>query len=1031
MDALLALILTIVLFAGLWGSIHFKSQDTGASSFKRLHYISEDVLDVLNKKGVLDEVGTFWAAADGDNTSANWSDAANISLTYLEQLVPSNVGYRFYLEEDVLAENTTRIPEDSAVSETHSLRLLVGYGSGLPIRGDTSRVYLSNIKSKTNSVYAFFGGFVGEGNITRNATLPDDMDTVIQAYLELNAGSAFELIVNGASVGTYSPGAGEMSANIKEYIPNPATYFTAGENQLELRFTGSDISTQFIGGGFIRVTYNTTSMETGEDTGQIKYYFPGIDGLINHYSSFHVPGQLTNMSASLHLKSNYTTYLTVGDIVVYNQSLNGSTVSVTLSDGYLSSLLSYSELSQKTTPIRLGLQNLSRTIEHGNADVVLTTDLSFSMWEDMCMDGDWHMIFDSNNPSLNDTAVAAQVCTSQCIRNDGQLCHYNDCSWGHPECCSCRLGCWRSYGCTQNPGSVCTLPCYECISYGGAGNYTLNPSEGSYCYDCTNLGCTYCFETTEVSEWCVLSCGVAVYAYWGVNGTAADPFAPPPSGQCSLYRCSSYARASCSFYSHRSCDQAYVAQRTTYDFDGLPLISYLPCPNQCFACNLTGVGLAKQLDADFTDRMLNISGNRIGLVSYGDDSYDTHALSNDTASLSTEITSYVAGGETCVCCAINDAVDVMADSNSSRLKFILAMTDGEANVRCGNAIADLDGDSQITAKDDAIQSACTAYEDDNITVYAVGFGFDAGADTLQRVADCGNGTFYAANSSEDLESIYNDIANEIIEAVYAAQAINLTFSYESILYPDSFIQFNYTPVNTTGYGEIMLSSNTERFNNTDNCTGILYTPSHTAFIDAKVTSFSAQYWTDYVGADKGSGPATAYTLRDGSLGEDYTVLGDPFTVNIPLTFLASGVNNTITIGTGINTTNQTGCSEDDRVIYTIRLPRLAPYGDVFTESNGCNWTIEFEDSTTMYSPIPSTYNGSQLCYYTNVNSTGAYPATDSYADAVARLLKNLDLDSDGRVDILFDETMIEFELARAGGVRSLWGPLKAKLVLWM
>jgi hypothetical protein len=85
----------------------------------------------------------------------------------------------------------------------------------------------------------------------------------------------------------------------------------------------------------------------------------------------------------------------------------------------------------------------------------------------------------------------------------------------------------------------------------------------------------------------------------------------------------------------------------------------------------------------------------------------------------------------------------------------------------------------------------------------------------------------------------------------------------------------------------------------------------------------------------------------------------------------------------------------------------------------------------MNAVIPDSYNGTSLCYYTEVNSSGAYTQTDSYADAVARLLRQLDLDSDGRVDILFDETMINFELARAGGVRSLWGPVTAKLVLWM
>jgi Mg-chelatase subunit ChlD len=792
------------------------------------------------------------------------------------------------------------------------------------------------------------------------------------------------------------------------------------------------LSRQYVGGGFIKVTYNTSSMESSVDSSASTYFFPKIQGLVNYYSSVYVPGVLQNMSIFLHVKSNYSTFLTVGDAVVYNQSLNGSEVSVTLDNGNLSSTLSYAELSQQTVPIRLGLQNLSVDVGRGNADVILTTDISFSMWTDRCMNATWHMVYDVNNPALNDTAVAIQLCTSQCVRNDGLLCHYPDYWAGHPECSNCYYGCWRSFGCGQNPGAACPVPCYECVSYGRRGNYSAgHPSGGSYCYDCTNLGCTYCFDTSEVGLWCALSCSPTLYAYWGVNGTAANKTAPPPAGQCSLYTCTSYARESCTFYSHHDCDQAYVHQHVTYDIDGLPLISYLPCPNQCFACDLTGIGLAKQIDTTFTNRILNVSGNRIGLVSYGNTAYSTTALSNNTGTLTTAISSYLAGGETCICCAINSAISLLASSNASRIKFIVAMTDGEANVRCGNAFSDLDGDSQITAKDDAIQSACTARQNNNITVYSVGFGSAAGEDTLQRIASCGNGSYYTSNNPDELSAIYRDIANDIIDAVYTAQAINVSFVYESILYPDSRIDFGYTPINATGYGEITVSSNTDRFNNTVNCSGLLYTPEGTYFTDAAATSYSGEYWTDYAAAGNGSTLTEAYTLRDGHFGADYTLLGDPFTVNIPLSLLSSGVNNTIKVETGLNITNHTGCSLDNRVVYTVKLPRLVGYGDVFRESLGCNWTIEFEDGSTMNAVIPDSYNGTSLCYYTEVNSSGAYTQTDSYADAVARLLRQLDLDSDGRVDILFDETMINFELARAGGVRSLWGPVTAKLVLWM
>ncbi|MFH1835625.1 MAG: hypothetical protein ABH851_05505 [Methanobacteriota archaeon] len=139
LDSLFAFTITVMLFAGLWGAIHYKPSDTSSSSFKRLHYISEDSLEVLNKKGVLDEIGEAWAESGGDNSSANWTIAKNLSEYYFELLVPSHVGYRFYLDDDVLAQNTSRSDESSSVAMTHSFRLLVGYASGQPLRGNVAR----------------------------------------------------------------------------------------------------------------------------------------------------------------------------------------------------------------------------------------------------------------------------------------------------------------------------------------------------------------------------------------------------------------------------------------------------------------------------------------------------------------------------------------------------------------------------------------------------------------------------------------------------------------------------------------------------------------------------------------------------------------------------------------------------------------------------------------------------------------------------------------------------------------------------
>jgi hypothetical protein len=159
------------------------------------------------------------------------------------------------------------------------------------------------------------------------------------------------------------------------------------------------------------------------------------------------------------------------------------------------------------------------------------------------------------------------------------------------------------------------------------------------------------------------------------------------------------------------------------------------------------------------------------------------------------------------------------------------------------------------------------------------------------------------------------------------------------------------------------------------------------------------------------------------------MLGDPYAVQIPVEYLPSNVNSTIVIETGDSQSTRTGCSADDRVVYTIRLKMLVNYGNVFQNADGCIWTIGFEDGSTMTAKIPSAYNGTKQCYYTTDNITQS--KTDTIDDSVYRLMRHLDIDKNGQVNVIFDPTAVNFETSRAGGVKSLWGPTKFKLILWM
>ena len=401
-DALVALVFFMVVAAGL---VHLSSfsgiSRSGYNEFLALHYSSEDVLDVLNKKGVLDDVGYMWSLSRGNRSSVYWSNASNISKRYLEDMIPYHMGYKLLMEGQEICNsswNPNRTTEIKKDSETHATRLLVGYGENATVFGKTARAALTKIREKITSEFIYFGGFVGEGNLSQVLFLPSDA-TVQSAYIEVNAGNDFDLYINGLQCGgTFNPVGGGMDASIKDASGNITSCSPlisnrgSNPNTFELRFTGSNISQQYIGGGFIEVTYNTTEMDTDAETGSMRFYLPGIEGIINYYSSFYVPGWVTSINTNISFKSNYTTFFTVGDKSVFR--LNGSNTSRQIynssADLLGSGLFSQSELSEKTVPIRVGTEGMqySYTLERGNADVVLITDVSGSM--------DWRIGYNDN-----------------------------------------------------------------------------------------------------------------------------------------------------------------------------------------------------------------------------------------------------------------------------------------------------------------------------------------------------------------------------------------------------------------------------------------------------------------------------------------------------------------------------------------------------------------------------------------------------------------------------------------------------------
>ena len=216
----------------------------------------------------------------------------------------------------------------------------------------------------------------------------------------------------------------------------------------------------------------------------------------------------------------------------------------------------------------------------------------------------------------------------------------------------------------------------------------------------------------------------------------------------------------------------------------------------CFICDSVAIRLAKKLGHRFIDNVFAYAPNlaRIGLVSYGttlDSSKELTERGNAGQGhfdLVNDVDSYTyrqgAAGETCISCAVSESISIITnppDGNMADSLYVVIMSDGEAN-RCLDGR--VDGESGCDASQEAIDIACdynTNNPDNPIVFYTIGFGKEAGAPTLQGIADCSaEGSYFQGDDPQQLSGIYEDISERIgnagldaVNKVYGDYSMNL------------------------------------------------------------------------------------------------------------------------------------------------------------------------------------------------------------------------------------------------------------------
>ncbi|MCK4730060.1 MAG: VWA domain-containing protein [Candidatus Aenigmarchaeota archaeon] len=773
--------------------------------------LTEDELEL----SVLDLVLTYWGIYKDENDLLKKEIAENITEEIINSIsILDNLEFSLIIGNDLITGNHSNSSESLSVSSL----IENTYGSG-PKYGYIARAYLSGIKTN-KSRYLYFGGFVGQGNLNFNLNIPETAGEIMSAYIEVYSGSNFSLYINGNFSGNFSPDntTGNFSANIKSADINLSN-FIKGNNTIEINFNSANITEQYLGGGFLKVDYNSTELYEEKESGKMKYYFPGIKGIMNLYDGFYVNGDLNNISVYLHYYNNITGsvfYLTIANATIF-ESNNTGEINITLNNSDINSSvtsagLSYTNISKTTIPLRFGIRSIDfMEQETGNADIVLITDVSGSM--------------------------------AYCVENN------SDCSSGNQR-----------------------------------------------------------------------------------------------------------------------------------------------------------IDLAKQLDKEFIEIILNTTGNRIGLADYRDKVESSHSLSTNKTSLFEQIDKYEAEKGTCICCGLNEAYEMLEPpkSNSSRQRFVVIMTDGIPSHKCADSgcegiktkgvfkgdcygctyccPADPDTGSncdcptsqscgecgcyswsgwwchihptccehtcsctcesccQQSCKcscemQNANFSSCRLHNDLNTTVHSIGFGPIAncqmGNTTLTAIADCGNGNYYASQNSSELQEIYRNIAASIVSISYTTQKISVEGNISltgNILYNDSYMEFFYNESKPEfDYGEFSISFE-------ENCIDSICTLKknpETQVLEAKVTSYSADYWTNLLVLTNSTPEnITIYNLSTYGF---YENLGDPFILDIPVEKISNEINS-IYIFLGINETDRISGLNDSKLIYSLKVPGSVNYGDIFNSS---------------------------------------------------------------------------------------------------
>ncbi len=898
-DALIAMIIIFLSVLIIYPVIKYSHQD---------NYLQQDIISSFSalKIGEINNSYVKQLIADGLISDLNNTVLEQIGEFYIENLtIAENLAQIIFINLDTnkniglwYGNKLLASKNSSSFESAKNIEVERQFISGIngdninneSVTGFSARAYLSGNIPKE---YFYFGGYIGEGNISIKINATEEIEDI---KLEIATNNDFDFYINNNFSGHYQNSSTQFTPaqyDISSYTNN----FKIGENTI--KFVAEEL---FIAGGYLKIIYKNSKGYKKPN----EYYFPGIEGIINLYDGFYIPGTLNSMDVFLHYNSNYTVFLNIGNITVFNKSSSGESTEI-INNVELNSKLDYNYLSNKTIPIRLGLEEISGTFGGGIVDIAFLIDSTGSMYDEI---NDVYEIIGDFVDVLENSSVDYRLA----------LIEFKD----HKEypCGSS----WCDYLSTS-PIQLC------CANLGGD----------------TYIGCYYNQLNCEI-------CG----GIW--TGSYCDYWSENPILDC----CSNLG-------------------------DGDPWAGCMEKTN-CESCNAF-------FYSDFPYLVYNFST--------GDFTTNVSEYKNKVNII--EATGGMDGPESHLT-AINQSL--FLDWRSGAKKFDILVTDAPPHaLDCAYTAGGYpdNTDENCNAGPKYVQDMIGELVNNDITFFYINkegdYSWDKGlcdnrimADNMTNVT---GGKFYNYTETEGIEGIILTIAGNIINITYGTQKAITEGDIFSILYPDSYIKFDYSEEEEP-YGLII--ANEKLFDNAYN--GSFNIPKNSTIFETNVISYSGPRWTDNVEINGNN----VYSLS--SYKSDYIELGDPYVINIPNSFIQ--MNNTVTLTTGLNPLNSTQGSLSNKIIYKV-IRIMISYSPISSYASGCKWYLEFEDGSNLTTNIPRNYTGSEICFYPD-NQGYTHNENDAIQTAVYNLLRLLDFDLNELLDVKFTEQDFEISASQITGI---------------